>query len=25
VRGWIEEARHEARKIEGDGQPTKAP
>ena len=25
VRGWIEEARHEARKIEGDGQPTKIP
>ncbi len=25
VRGWIEEARHEARKIEGDGQPTKLP
>jgi cytochrome c-type biogenesis protein CcmH/NrfG len=25
VRGWIEEARHEARKLEGDGKPTKAP
>jgi cytochrome c-type biogenesis protein CcmH/NrfG len=25
VRGWIEEARHEARKIDGDGQPTKGP
>ncbi len=23
VRGWIEEARREARKMEGDGQPTK--
>jgi cytochrome c-type biogenesis protein CcmH/NrfG len=25
VRGWIEEARREARKLEGDGQPTKIP
>jgi cytochrome c-type biogenesis protein CcmH/NrfG len=25
VRGWIEEARREARKLEGDGQPTKVP
>jgi cytochrome c-type biogenesis protein CcmH/NrfG len=25
VRGWIEEARQEARKIDGDGPPTKAP
>jgi cytochrome c-type biogenesis protein CcmH/NrfG len=25
VRGWIEEARREARKLEGDGQPTRIP
>jgi regulator of sirC expression with transglutaminase-like and TPR domain len=25
VRGWIEEARREARKVEGDDQPTKVP
>jgi cytochrome c-type biogenesis protein CcmH/NrfG len=25
VRGWIEEARREARKLEGDGQPTRVP
>ena len=25
VRGWIEEARQEARKLEGDGQPTRLP
>jgi cytochrome c-type biogenesis protein CcmH len=25
VRGWIEDARREARKMEGDGQPTKIP
>jgi cytochrome c-type biogenesis protein CcmH len=25
VRGWIEEARREARKVEGDGQPTRIP